>query len=76
MREKNILILTAALILVAASWGVADEGAVSMFGNTPDRNMISPATDLPSSWDPEQRREHPLEAATGVAELWWSGPGR
>jgi outer membrane protein assembly factor BamB len=53
MREKNILILTAALILVAASWSIADDGAVSMFGNTPDRNMISPATDLPSSWDPD-----------------------
>ena len=40
--------LAAALVPFAA---FADDHEVAMFGGTPSRNMVSPETGLPSSWD-------------------------
>ena len=52
-----------ALVCVAVAAGVRTAEAqdeVAMFGNTPSRNMVSPETGVPDSWDPR----------TGANILW------
>ena len=57
-----------ALVCVAVAAGVrtadaqprAEVAEVAMFGNTPSRNMVSPETGVPESWDPR----------TGANILW------
>jgi outer membrane protein assembly factor BamB len=51
MRTRTESILAAGVALAVASICSAQE--VSMFGNTPSRNMVSDAERLPATWDPE-----------------------
>ncbi len=42
-----------AALLAVASLGVAAASDIGMFANSPSRNMVSDATGLPSSWNPD-----------------------
>ena len=57
MTRQALTIIVASLLAATA---VASAQEVSMFGNTPSRNMVSDATDVVAEWD----------AATGSNVLW------
>ncbi len=48
---KRVLLTTTLMLLAGLSLAAGSD--VGMYGNTPDRNMVSDATGLPSSWDTE-----------------------
>ena len=54
-----------ACLTVASASNKSSDTVVSMFGGTPSRNMISDATDLPATFDPE----------TGLNILWVADSG-
>jgi outer membrane protein assembly factor BamB len=48
---KRVLITTTLMLLAGLNLAVGSD--IGMYGNTPSRNMVSDATNLPSSWDPD-----------------------
>jgi outer membrane protein assembly factor BamB len=50
MIKRLVLTTTAAALLLAGAAWAAD---IAMYGNSPDRNMVSSETGLPTKWDPK-----------------------
>src|SRR6476661_6013273 len=52
MLKRTLSVIGVAAVLQAVSWG-ASKGVTewSMWGGSPDRNMVSDATGLPTEWD-------------------------
>jgi outer membrane protein assembly factor BamB len=65
MRETTARPYLATILVTAASLGVAAAADVGMFGNSPSRNMVSDATGLPASWDPESGENIKWKQALG-----------
>ena len=47
-----------------------------MWGGSPDRNMVSDATGLPTTWDVKTGQEHQVGRGARIAELRQSGRRR
>lgn len=52
MRERLDRIFLSTGLLLLAAFGLAAADEIGMFANSPSRNMVSDAENLPSSWDP------------------------
>lgn len=74
MRNPNLSTLSlpglVGLVLGAVSPALAAD--VAMYGNTPDRNMVSPETGLPSSWDVDTGKN--VKWTADVGSQSYAGP--
>jgi len=72
-RIPSVRRVCAVLALIAVlSAGVAFAAEQAMFGNTPERNMVSAEKNLPSTWDPKSG--HNIKWSASVGSQAYAGP--
>src|SRR6187431_2918635 len=67
MMKKKLIVLIPILVAVAASSSAAGKGVTDwhMWGGSPDRNMVSDATGMPTTWDVKTGQNIKWVAALG-----------